>query len=153
MKRIFSVLLILGFLTFSLSAQVKNLRALGLHLGNVTEVSYQHPMSDDTRLEFNLGLSSWANQFTGLSGLYQKVWDLSDLADGVNWYAGAGVGVGSKAGGFAMSIMGQVGIEYDLMEATDLPIQLSLDYRPDFLLIPNAETRFDIVGLGVRYKF
>lgn len=153
MKRVFLLIAMVAGLSGLANAQLSNHKTLGLHLGNATEVSYQHPLSESNRLEFNLGISSWGNSFTGINGLHQWVWDLSDLANGFNWYLGAGVGIGSKSGAFAAAVLGQIGIEYDLLKETDVPLLISLDYRPDFLLIPGAETRFEVVGVGIRYKF
>ena len=106
------------------------------------------------RLEVDLGWRS-ARDYDGfkLTGIYQWVWEL----DGdFNWYAGAGGGLGSY--GFDNSalddetfvfVAGNVGIEYIF----DIPLLLSLDFRPelgfgDF----NDDLDFDI-ALGIRYRF
>lgn len=153
MKRVILLLAVVAGMSALANAQFSNHKTLGLHLGNVTEVSYQHPLSESNRLECNLGISSWSNSFTGINALHQWGWGLSELANGINWYVGAGLGIGSKSGAFGVALLGQVGIEYDFLEETDVPLQISLDYRPDFLIIPDAETRFEVVGIGIRYKF
>lgn len=156
---------LLGFAAFfiiaaSLNAQSIADNAIGLRLGGGdgygAEISYQRGLTDNNRLEFDLGFRNDSN-FDGfkIAGLYQWVWNL----DGnFNWYAGAGGGVGaydldvpglmddSETFIFAA---GNVGIEYDF----DIPLLLSLDVRPeigfgDF----NDDFDFDI-ALGIRYQF
>ncbi|WP_296385601.1 hypothetical protein [Winogradskyella sp.] len=135
--------------------------AIGLRLGDSdgfgAEVSYQRALGDNNRLEVDLGWRS-GKSYDGfkLTGLYQWVWEL----DGdFNWYAGAGGGFGSYSfdnvpNGFDDSetfafVAGDVGIEYSF----DIPLLLSLDFRPeigfgDF----NDDLDFDI-ALGIRYQF
>jgi len=156
---------LLGFAAFfiiaaSLNAQSIADNAIGLRLGGGdgygAEISYQRGLTDNNRLEFDLGFRNDSN-FDGfkIAGLYQWVWNL----DGnFNWYAGAGGGVGaydldvpglmddSETFIFAA---GNVGIEYDF----EIPLLISLDVRPeigfgDF----NDDFDFDI-ALGIRYQF
>ncbi|MDT0558804.1 hypothetical protein RM697_09100 [Ichthyenterobacterium sp. W332] len=135
--------------------------AIGLRLGDSdgfgAEISYQRALGDNNRLEVDLGWRS-GNNFDGfkLAGLYQWVWNL----DGnFNWYAGAGGGLGSYSfdnlpAGIDDSetfffVAGDIGIEYNF----DIPLLLSLDFRPeigfgDF----NDDLDFDI-ALGIRYQW
>lgn len=160
MKKLFFVAVaIVGCISFA-NAQSISPNAIGLRLGDNdgfgAEVSYQRGLGDNNRLEFDLGWRSGKN-YDGfkLAGLYQWVWVL----DGnFNWYAGAGGGIGSysfDAPGFDDDsetfafIAGDIGIEYNF----DIPLLLSLDFRPeigfgDF----NDDLDFDI-ALGIRYQF
>jgi hypothetical protein len=75
-----------------------------------------------------------------------------------NWYAGAGGGVGSYSvdvpGGedfddTFLFLAGDVGIEYNF----DIPLQLSLDIRPE---LGFGDFRDDVgidLALGIRYQF
>ena len=135
--------------------------AIGLRLGDSdgfgTEISYQRALGGNNRLEVDLGWRS-GNNYDGfkLAGLYQWVWQLDGK---FNWYAGVGGGLGSYSfddvpNGFDDSetfafVAGDVGIEYSF----DIPLLLSLDFRPelgfgDF----NDDLDFDI-ALGIRYQF
>lgn len=134
--------------------------AIGLRLGDSdgfgTEVSYQRALGGNNRLEVDLGWRS-GNNYDGfkLAGIYQWVWQL----DGdFNWYAGAGGGLGSysvKDGPgddyndtFAF-IAGDIGIEYNF----DIPLLLSLDFRPE---LGFGDFRDDLgfdIALGIRYQF
>ena len=141
-----------------MNAQDVSENAIGLRLGDSdgfgAEISYQRALGEANRLEVDLGWRS-ARDYDGfkLTGIYQWVWEL----DGdCNWYAGAGGGLGSY--GFDNSalddetfvfVAGNVGIEYIF----DIPLLLSLDFRPelgfgDF----NDDLDFDI-ALGIRYRF
>jgi hypothetical protein len=161
-------LILLAFCVFglTLSSQAQSIadNALGLRLGGSdgvgTEISYQRGLSDNNRLELDLG---WRNgryyDAFKLTGLYHWVWNLDG---GFNWYAGFGAGIGSVDGnndhddwrdddnGLFVNAAGNIGIEYDF----DFPLLLSLDFRPEFGLINNytSDDDFD-VALGIRYQF
>lgn len=155
MKKI--VLLTLCIFGFTLSSQAQSIadHALGLRLGDNdgfgTEISYQHGLTENNRLELDLGWRS-RNDLDAfrLTGLYQWVWNLEG---GFNWYAGAGGGIGSVDTGddseFFVLVAGDVGIEYDF----DFPLLLSLDFRPEIGFNDyNDDLGFDI-ALGIRYQF
>lgn len=147
-------------LAFTTQAQDISKNALGLRLGDNDgfggELSYQRGLSDNNRLELDLG---WRNSKNTdafkLTGIYQWVWNIDG---GFNWYAGVGGGLGSwsyndntfKDSGTFVFAAGDVGIEYNFNEA---PIQLSLDARPEFGFSDyNDDLGFD-VALSIRYKF
>jgi len=140
-------------LVSAVSAQADG-KSIGLRLGYPTELSFQTGLGKSNRLELGLGLRPYTGYSTfSLSGVYQWVWDLSALSDGFNWYAGVGAQVGyysySGINGLPISVLGQVGIEYNFK----IPLRLSLDYRPAFQLTSGSAFVGDGVALGVRYKF
>lgn len=164
-KLILSAFMLLG-LAFSAQAQDISKNALGLRLGDNDgfggEISYQRGMGSNNRLEFDLG---WRNSKDvdafKLVGLYQWVWNIEG---GFNWYAGVGAGVGSwsydkngfsDSGTFVLAA-GDLGIEYNFQEA---PIQLSLDFRPEFYLNNSGDNQFreddfgPDIALGIRYRW
>ena len=120
--------------------------ALGVRLGYGGEVSYQHSLGSYNRLEVDAG---WNSKYLGLAGVYQWVWDLSALGDGFKWYAGVGAVLGIYEDDFALGAAGNIGIEYNF----NIPLQISLDYRPTFYLIPGTDFCSTGVGLGIRYRF
>lgn len=146
----------------AIQAQNNNLRALGLRFGGGdgvgTEISYQQFIGGPNRLEFDLGIydNGWNDGFK-FTVLYQ--W-MHPLVDGFDWYAGAGGGVGSRDidqghpiydddddEGVFIDAAGVIGIEYNF----PIPLQLSLDLRPEIGLINDD---FDMgFGFGVRYTF
>ncbi len=164
-KIILSAFMLMG-LAFSSQAQEFSKNALGLRIGDNDgfggEVSYQRGFSKKNRLELDLG---WRNSHDvdawKVVGLYQWVWDIDK---GFNWYAGVGGGLGSwsyNKDGFSNSgtiilAAGDIGIEYNFQEA---PIQLSLDFRPEFYLNNSGSNKFrqdnfgPDIALGIRYRF
>jgi len=126
-------------------------KAIGVRFGYGGEISYQQPLGNTNRLELDLGFNG--NGF-GLNGVYQWVWNLSSVSDGLNWYAGLGAGVGSYNYYLATShlnvgILGQVGLEYNF----NIPLQLSLDYRPGFYFLNSFYGSYDGICLAARYRF
>ena len=150
---------------FAINSQAQTVadNALGLRLGDNngmgTEISYQRGLSENHRLELDLGWSSRNdNEAFRLTGLHQWVWNIDG---GFNWYAGLGAGLGSfqrngvdedddEDDGLFITAAGQVGIEYDF----DFPILISLDFRPEIGILNyyGDDLGFDI-ALGLRYQF
>jgi len=163
MKRIFFyIVLLFGLVSNSFGQDISN-HALGLRLGNNNgfggEISYQKRLFDNRRLEFNLG---WRNNDNvnafKVVGLYQWVWNLEN---NFNWYAGAGGGLGSwnnktseiNTNGTLILATGNLGIEYNFEE---IPLLLSLDFRPEIYLISNdyPDSNFGSdIALSIRYRF
>ncbi len=158
MKKLFLLTITCISFTALLSAQDISQNALGLRLGDSNgfgaEISYQRALSDNNRLEFDLGWRS-GNTYDGfkLAGLYQWVWHIDG---GFNWYAGVGGGVGSYSfdnndydDETFVFAAGDIGIEYNF----DIPLQLSLDFRPELGFGTfRDDLDFDI-ALGIRYQF
>ncbi|AXP82339.1 hypothetical protein CJ739_3277 [Mariniflexile rhizosphaerae] len=159
---LFSVVL-LGFAFTSNAQDIAN-NALGLRLGDSdgfgAEISYQHALGSNNRLEVDLGWRD-GKDYDGfkLAGLYQWVWNIED---GFNWYAGVGGGLGSYSFDNApdgvddsdtfIFAAGDIGIEYNF----DIPLLISLDFRPEIGFgddsFKNNDLDFDI-ALGIRYQF
>ena len=160
MKKLILLFAVFATFTFAAGAQEIADNAIGLRLGDDdgfgAEISYQRALGDNNRLELDLGIRS-GNNYDGfkLTGLYQWVWHLDGS---FNWYAGAGGGVGSYSvdvpGGedfddTFLFVAGDVGIEYNF----DIPLQLSLDIRPE---LGFGDFRDDVgidLALGIRYQF
>ncbi|OYX23585.1 MAG: hypothetical protein B7Z06_10045 [Flavobacteriales bacterium 32-35-8] len=160
------LLLSITLLGFALSSNAQEIskNALGLRLGDSdgfgAEISYQHALGDNNRLELDLGWRDGKN-YDGfkLAGLYQWVFPLEG---NFNWYVGAGGGLGSfsvnnPGGGDDFDdtfffLAGDIGIEYNF----DIPLLLSLDFRPELGFgddsYDNNDLDFDI-ALGIRYQF
>ncbi|WP_159799004.1 hypothetical protein [Flavobacterium sp. MK4S-17] len=165
MKKLFLSAFMLLAIALTANAQEGRRNALGLRLGDNDgfggEVSYQRLLSDNNRLEVDLGWrdSDHYDAFK-LTGLYQWVWNIEG---GFNWYAGVGGGLGTWSfdddfphsddddSGTFVFIAGNIGIEYNF----DIPLQLSLDFRPEIYF--GEDFREDDFGpdiaLGIRYKF
>ncbi|MFN0276001.1 MAG: hypothetical protein ACKVPJ_09665 [Chitinophagales bacterium] len=161
MKKISLTFLVLCFMHLA-HAQTASPHALGIRLGGSDgasgEISFQTFIGGSNRLEMDLGFidAGWFNGYK-FSLLYHWV---GNIGNGFYWYIGAGGSIGSwklndeKPGndtfhndGFFLDADGQLGIEYYF----PIPIQISLDLRPEFGLINDD---FDMgFGLGIRYCF
>lgn len=146
----------------SINAQDISKHAIGVRLGDSDgfggEISYQHALSDNNRVELDLGFRNHKHfDAFKLSGLYQWVWNIDG---GFNWYAGVGAGIGSWSigndypgdgdEGIFLNLDGDIGIEYNF----DFPLLVSLDVRPEIGIVGDYgdDADFDI-ALGVRYQF
>lgn len=162
MKKIVLILLTLFGFTIASHAQYIEDNAIGLRLGDSdgfgAEISYQRAVGNNNgRLEFGLG---WRDNsdYSAIRaiGLYQWVMNL----DGnFNWYVGVGGGLssydiddvlpGQDDGDTSFLVAGDIGIEYNF----DIPLLLSLDFRPELGFGDyNDDLDFDI-ALGIRYQF
>ena len=152
MKKLFLTVALLIAITSFTQAQTMD-KAIGIRATNGAELSFQNPLSSSTRLEVDLGLYHSGSFF--LTGIHQWVFDLSSLSNGFNWYVGLGpqLGIwdnGNNNSDFGLGVAAQIGLEYNF----NIPLQLSLDYRPGWMIIPNgAGGMWDGVALGIRYRF
>jgi hypothetical protein len=162
MKKLLLLSLALIGFAFTTSAQSISDNAIGLRLGDSdglgAEISYQRKLSEDNRLELDLGWRD-SNDYDGfkLAGLYQWVMPLDGS---FNWYCGAGGGIASYSVNTPgrdvtdtfVFAAGDIGIEYSF----EIPLMLSLDFRPEIGfgddMWDNNDLDFDI-ALGIRYQF
>jgi hypothetical protein len=148
MKKIFFTICLMFVTIASINAQNISDNAVGLRFGGGNgvggEISYQKALQSNNRLEIDLGL---ANEFANFkaTGLYQWVWNLEEQ---FNWYAGFGGGIVS-AKGTGIYGAGIIGIEYNF----NVPILLSLDYRPEIGIAGGLDGLNSDVALSVRYQF
>lgn len=160
-------LTIIGLMLFGFSltsnAQEIAKNALGVRLGSNDgfgfEISYQRGLSDNNRLELDLGLRNTDNDDAfKIIGLYQWVWQIENR---FNWYVGVGGGAGSwdnnnknhqeyEDGAFFV-LAGDIGIEYNF----DIPLLISLDFRPEIYFGNNYrnDNYGSDIGLSLRYQF
>ncbi|MCR5193621.1 MAG: hypothetical protein K6D59_09985 [Bacteroidales bacterium] len=155
MKKLF--LVIAAVFTMAATANAQD-NALGVRVGGGqgygAELSWQHGLGGN-RLEFDLGLNLDDN-FTAfsLTGVYQ--WT-GEIFNGFGWFAGVGAKLGywnydldGVDADIAIGLVGQAGLEYKFQA---IPIQLSLDIRPCFYIIPNTDFHWGDIALGIRYCF
>ncbi|WP_299670675.1 hypothetical protein [uncultured Polaribacter sp.] len=148
MKKVLIVCSFIFAAIFSSNAQEISDNAIGLRLGSNdgfgSEISYQRKLKENNRLEVNLGLRD-AFSDVKLTGLYQWVWNLEDK---FNWFAGAGGGI-YDANRTSLFASGVIGIEYSF----DIPLMISIDYRPEIGITGNLDGLNSDLGLSVRYQF
>ena len=127
------------------SAAFAQSRALGVRATYGAELSYQHSIGSNF-VEADLG---WFKNGFYLAGVYDFVF----ASEGnFNFYAGPGAAVGfyndSETSGINLGIAGQLGLEYNF----NIPLQLSLDWRPVFNFI-HGGFGWEGIALGIRYRF
>ncbi len=156
MKKIIIVAAIL-LVAIAANAQPK---AIGGRLGWGLEASYQHNVGQGGNfLEADLGLG-----FVGgihLTGIYNFMIAQPEWTTKGTWgfYAGPAIGASFLwyLPGAAVSVGGQLGLEYNF----EIPLQLSVDIRPQFgVMFGGGYTGFYAGGLmgfvpclAVRYRF
>mgnify|MGYP004570521747 CR=1 FL=1 len=153
MKKLLLAITILLLTATAANAQVYG-NSIGLRIGNGAELSYQHATSNLNRFEIDLGLEGFSFDNINLAGLYQIIYPISDVP-GMNWYVGYGAGLGIFNGfkNFAVGVLGNIGIEYNVGSA---PISFSLDWRPGLYYKTNSNKLWLIYGnfaIGIRYRF
>ncbi|PIE87569.1 MAG: hypothetical protein CSA01_00225 [Bacteroidetes bacterium] len=165
MKNLLLSIIFIFAALWSVNAQDISKHAIGLRLGDSgglgAEISYQHGLKANNRLELDLGFRNHSTYSAfKVSGLYQWVW----ILDGnFNWYAGVGGSLGSWGinkdhpkeyenidGTAFINVVGDIGIEY----LFDVPIQVFLDLRPEIGLLGDYGDTIDFdIAFGVRYRF
>jgi hypothetical protein len=127
-------------------------RATGWSYG----ITFKHMLSESDGLEF-IAFSRWKG--FNLTALYEKHWDV--ITDGMRVYVGGGVHVGSFDGRyspwfsdfnnhFILGIDGIAGLEYNFEE---IPLNISLDYKPALNFVGHLGFWGDEGGLAVRFTF
>ena len=157
MKKLLLTIALVATGMFTANAQEIADHAIGLRFsensGVGAEISYQMGLSDSNRLEIDLGLRG-DNNYSAFkaTGLYE--WVLP-LEGDFNWYFGAGGGIGSwrvKALDTSDAFIfgaGVVGVEYNF----DIPLMISLDFRPEIGFSDLYDGFNADFGLSVRYQF
>ncbi|MBR1834983.1 MAG: hypothetical protein IJ785_05720 [Bacteroidales bacterium] len=153
MKKVFVLLFAVVALSFAGNAQ----HAIGVRgaFGNSTaaELSYQQALGSANRLELDLGWHNYTEHGTyfNLTGIYQWNWNISG---GLGWYVGLGANAGLYTGkyqddNFGIGLDGQIGIEYKF----SIPLQVSLDFRPQMDFLGHASGFGLGIALSLRYCF
>ena len=156
MKKFFLIMAAALAMAATANAQSNALGArIGGGQGYGAELSYQRGLGGN-RLEADLGLRL-GDHFTAfnLTGIYQ--WT-GTIAGNFGWYAGVGASAGfwtwesghDSDGNIGLAIAAQAGLEYNFQA---MPIQLSLDIRPKFYLLPSTDFHWGDIALGIRYRF
>ena len=132
---------------------------LGLKAGyyGTIEYSYMHPILIDNRLEVGFKSDAFddtSNYKYDLRATYQWLLHYKKLPQNFNLFAGVGAGVvsynDSKGGAFGAGILVQYGVEYNF---ENLPIQLTLDYRPGYYFHAQKSLVLGDLKAAVRYRF
>ena len=140
------ILIIAAALTMSAVA-VAQPKAVGIRLGYGAEVSYQHILGADNFMEVDLGWFS-----NGFSGSVAYDFNVAE-AGNFGFYVGPQVSFGTLAYDgstkFNLGAGAQLGVEYEF----DIPLNISLDWKPTFYFVPGTAFGWSSIALGLRYRF
>ena len=150
------LLLSLSFLFFfgilSLSAQDFKLGSdytlgIGIRLSTgaptvSNSVSLKYFLTSTTAAE---GLISFGNRF-GVGGLYEMHQSLN--SPGMRWFYGGGGYIGTQHRTTYLGPMGVLGLDYKFSQ---LPLNLSLDWKPELDLLPQINFVPDALALTARF--
>jgi len=125
---------------------------IGLRGGLYNGLTIKHFMGSRSAVEGLLATRWDGMEVTALYELHATAFDL----DRLNWYYGAGAHVGffgSDYPGGAVTVLGIdgiLGLEYSFSE---IPINISLDWKPAFNLIGYSHFFADGAAFSIRYIF
>lgn len=133
---------------YSVSAQDYKV-ALGVRLSNATPtlsnaVTIKYHMTQQHALE---GIISFGTRF-GLGALYEL--HKPTTVQGLNWFYGGGAYVGFQDGNTYLGPTGIVGLDYKF---PGIPVNLSLDWKPELDIIPDINFVPDAFGFSARFTF
>jgi hypothetical protein len=150
MRKLFLTLaLVSGIgLATTLHAQDDYKIGLGLRLSNATPtlsnaVSIKYFMNTTSALE---GLVSFGSRF-GIGALYEAHRPLN-ATPALKWYYGGGGYVGFESGNTFLGPTGVIGLDYKFEK---IPLNLSLDWKPELDIIPKINFVPDAFGLSARF--
>ena len=138
----FLVMAALIVATLSVSAQDYEW-AVGLRGGGFSGITAKQNRGENA-IEAGLSFGGGLN----IDATYQ--WQQPVIGEGFHLYYGAGAFVG-LGGSVSVAAEGVVGLEYRL--PIDLPLAVSVDYRPAIFVVPAVSTYFGNIGFGVKYCF
>ncbi|HOW10152.1 MAG TPA: hypothetical protein PLX08_10150 [Bacteroidales bacterium] len=158
MRKIVITLTLFIFFTLFASAQDYN-TGVGLRLGFSNGLTVKHFLSQRSAVEGLLSTRWHGFELTGLYEVHDNAFDV----DRLNWYFGGGAHVGFWNGDYTydrwgaegkqyviIGVDGILGIEYNF---TEIPINISLDWKPSFNLTGYSGFWGDGGALSIRYIF
>ncbi len=157
MKKILLLCLTVGFIVFSnteASAQSTYKNAIGGRFGEANGITFKTFLNEKAALDLILNFQSRKNySYFRLTGLYEVHKPIQNAA-GLRYYYGGGGTLGSvrykdfDESDLYVSVDGVLGLDYKFDE---LPLNVSLDWKPAIEVAPNTE--FDARGFGLSVRF
>jgi hypothetical protein len=148
MKRICFLCLIVAGLVSSPQVSAQDYRfAVGVRLSNATptlnnSITGKYFITERSAIE---GLVSFGNRF-GVGGLLEIYKPFS--AQGLSWFYGGGAYVGFEDGDTYLGPTGIVGLDYKF---ANVPLNISIDWKPELDIIPDINFVPDAIALSVRF--
>ena len=108
-------------------------------------ISLKYFMNDRNALE---GLISFGTRF-GLGGLYE-IHQRIGATENLNWFYGGGAYLGFQYNNAYVGPTGIVGMDYKF---PNIPLNISLDWKPELDILPAINFVPDAIGLSARFTF
>lgn len=149
-KFIFVLFVTGSLLLSSLHTQAQTKHEAGIRLGSIdqalsTGFTYRYFLNEKTAVEGILNLRSNA---IGVGALYER-FNAITAVEGLQWFYGAGAYVGFQ-GTNNLGVTGIAGMDYTFKE---VPVNLSVDWKPELNIIDNVAFRASTVAVSVRFVF
>ena len=133
--------------TKSLQAQQYKL-AVGVRLSSA-QATVNNSISFRYFLNENRAVEAMASFDPDAIGLLYEVYKPLGNAPGFQWFFGGGAYAAFK-GNDVLGAQGVVGLDYKFQQ---IPLNLSLDWKPELNLVDNVNFEAAAVGLAVRFTF
>ena len=147
-RPLFITAVLLSISLFASAQQYKH--QIGVRLGSTEQAiasgfTYRYFINEKSAVE---GIANLGGESFALGALYQRFAPISGV-ENLQWFYGAGAYVGFR-GVDNFGLMGTAGLDYQF---TELPINLSLDWKPELNLIESVAFRASAVAVSVRFAF
>jgi hypothetical protein len=124
--------------------------AVGVRLGPNTAAitagfTVKHFINENTALEGIIGV----NNGLGICGLYEKHFNI-EAVNNLQWFAGFGGYVAFNSNSTFVGGAGIVGLDYKFEE---IPLNISLDWKPELNIISKVNFESSGIGLSARFTF
>lgn len=149
MRKLLTVVLLLVASSF-FAAQAQDYKVgVGVRLSSASptlsnSITVKYNMNQQSSLE---GLISFGSRF-GIGGLYER--NKVTTVSGLNWFYGGGAYVGFEDGDTFLGPTGIIGLDYKF---PSIPLNLSLDWKPELDFIPSINFVPDAFALSARFTF
>ena len=136
-------------IAFTSNAQVYK-TAVGLRLGPNTPavsagITGKYFLNEKAAVEAILGV----NNGLSICGLYEIHFPINAVKN-LQWFAGAGAYVSFRSGSSNLGAAGIIGLDYKFEE---IPLNISLDWKPELNIISKIGFESSGLGFSARYTF
>ena len=150
MRKLLTLALFLVASSSFLAASAQDYKVgVGVRLSNASPtlsnaITVKYNMTQQHSLE---GILSFGSRF-GIGGLYEI--NRVTTVSGLNWFYGGGAYVGFEDGNTYLGPTGIIGLDYKF---PNIPLNISLDWKPELDFIPTINFVPDAFAFSARFTF
>jgi hypothetical protein len=148
MKRRITTALLIAYSFFFTTASAQPYKnAVGLRISGTSSVggagaTFKHFFNETKAIE---GIFSFKDP-VAIGALYQVHSNWS-IMNNLQWYYGGGAFVSFSKPDAGIGVMGVIGVDYKF---ENLPLNIALDWKPEFAFAPKAAPYFNTFGVSIR---